>query len=221
LQNIDKQSLSPWQVLVSAQAGQVGPPQSTSVSSPSFMPLVQEAGGIAHIMATQRALTQSAATLQAEPIAQGMQSPPQSTPVSRPFFTPSLQVGMAHLPMPQKFVAQLASVVHWSPKHPGHGPPQSTPVSMPSLRPFPQVSGKHTPDAPQVREVQSALVAHIVPLEQVWRSLHVDCAETHPGWPSAPVAHVMLVDAQFCERSHVPSSPHCWMTGPLQRLLPL
>ncbi len=76
------------------------PPQSTSVSVPSFTPSVQLAATQRWVLPSHRPEVQSAGTPQATPFAQVFPSatqaaPPQSTPVSTPFFAPSVQVGCA------------------------------------------------------------------------------------------------------------------------------
>lgn len=60
------QSTSMRQVLVSAQGGQ-GPPQSTSVSLPDFMPSVQLGGGAAHTWLVQTPELQSLGPRQPAP----------------------------------------------------------------------------------------------------------------------------------------------------------
>jgi hypothetical protein len=84
-------------VLLSAHFGQVGPPQSTSVSLPFLIPSMQVAVAAAQTPELQLLLLQSALTRQALPFAHfEVQLPPQSTSVSSPFFTVSVQVGSAH-----------------------------------------------------------------------------------------------------------------------------
>jgi hypothetical protein len=103
------QSASTSQVLPSAHGGQASPPQSTSVSIPSFTQSAQlgdpgVTGSHVARVAAQRPLVhvplaQSAPSLQALPSAHGGQaSPPQSTSVSVPFLTPSAHVGCAGAP---------------------------------------------------------------------------------------------------------------------------
>jgi hypothetical protein len=86
------QSAGTLQCLPEAQAGQVPPPQSTSVSAPSCAPSLQ-------VVPMQTPLVQ-APVLQSVPTRQcwgGTQAahlpPPQSMSVSAPFCTPSAQVG--------------------------------------------------------------------------------------------------------------------------------
>src|SRR5438067_698902 len=72
------------------------PPQSTSVSLPSFLRLAQNAGSAQRLPAPQKPLWQSVDAAQARPLAQATQVlPPQSTSVSFPSTTPSLQVAAA------------------------------------------------------------------------------------------------------------------------------
>src|SRR5262245_25773573 len=90
LQNMLRQSRGPlMQPCVSAQPGQVPPPQSLSVSLPSLAPSM-------HCVATQTLpalqvpLAQSLPLLQDAPTLQVLpQEPPQSTSVSVPFLRPS------------------------------------------------------------------------------------------------------------------------------------
>jgi len=80
-------------------AGQL-PPQSTSVSSPSFNPFEQALE--AHAPSRQIPLVQSRAAAQEIPFAHLCgQLPPQSTLVSAPFRTPSPQVASRQVPRTQ------------------------------------------------------------------------------------------------------------------------
>jgi hypothetical protein len=90
VQTLLTQSAGTLQVLVSAHL-EHEPPQSTSVSVPSFVPLVQLA--VWHLPLVQLPERQSAATEQPAPTAHlfvVLQEPPQSTSVSEPFLTVSL-----------------------------------------------------------------------------------------------------------------------------------
>jgi len=73
--------------------GRHAPPQSTSVSSPFRVPLVQCVGAV-HCPAVHVALAQSVFPVQVREAPHFVpQEPPQSTSVSVPFFTPSVHVG--------------------------------------------------------------------------------------------------------------------------------
>jgi hypothetical protein len=94
LQLLDRQSELVPQLLPSPHLPQVEPPQSTSVSVPSFVPFEHEAGGCVHTLFEHNAVVQSAAPRQLLPVLHlGQEAPPQSTSVSVPFFTLSVQVG--------------------------------------------------------------------------------------------------------------------------------
>ena len=81
--------------LLPTPQGAHAPPQSISVSVPSFTPLPQVAKR--QIFPVQIALAQSAGTAQTLPTTQDFgQTPPQSTSVSNPFLKPSPHVGVAH-----------------------------------------------------------------------------------------------------------------------------
>jgi hypothetical protein len=101
LQNALKQSASPPHTRFSAHGPQVGPPQSTSVSSPDLLPSVQDGGAAPHTPPSQIPLTQSVRARHGEPTAHGLQLPPQSTPLSLPLRSPSVQLGWAHTPWAQ------------------------------------------------------------------------------------------------------------------------
>jgi hypothetical protein len=91
VQNPVRQSVAAEHIWFTTQSGQEGPPQSTSVSLPFFMPSVQV--GFWQMLPTQTPLWQSEPKLQSPPFGQPVQPPPQSTPVSLPFSMPSEQVG--------------------------------------------------------------------------------------------------------------------------------
>src|SRR5687768_6949044 len=83
------------QSLSFAHAGQVPPPQSTSVSAP-FLSTSMQLGVEQTRDGLQLALTQSPSTAHAWPLMQsGQLGPPQSTPVSVPFLKVSVQIGVA------------------------------------------------------------------------------------------------------------------------------
>ena len=89
------QSPSTTQARPSAQASQMLPPQSTSVSSWLVMPSEQVSAGVVQTLSTQLSLLQSLLIRQARPSAQGPQIlPPQSTSVSSWLVLPSEQVSM-------------------------------------------------------------------------------------------------------------------------------
>jgi hypothetical protein len=87
-----KQSEPTLQALPVAHFGQP-PPQSTSVSVPSFVLFVLQPGAV-HIFEMQLLFWQSAPVLHPWPFGHLFgHVPPQSTPVSGPFFTVSVHVG--------------------------------------------------------------------------------------------------------------------------------
>jgi hypothetical protein len=80
------------QLLPIVQPLQSGPPQSTSVSDPFWMP--SEHVGAWHVPPSQTPLWQSPSPLQSSPATQAEQlEPPQSTSVSSRFWVLSEQVG--------------------------------------------------------------------------------------------------------------------------------
>jgi hypothetical protein len=96
------QSLSTLQLAPPAQPWQLLPPQSTSVSSPFFLPSMQKASvglsvGVcvgateSHTPSVHPMLAQSSPLAHAPPPAQPWQLPPQSTSVSSPLMIPSTQ----------------------------------------------------------------------------------------------------------------------------------
>jgi hypothetical protein len=86
------QSVGCVQALLGAHAGQVGPPQSVSVSLPFFTPSKQLEGW--QTEPVQTLLWQSLGSAQVLLSAQaGQVEPPQSVSVSLPFFTTSVQLG--------------------------------------------------------------------------------------------------------------------------------
>jgi hypothetical protein len=96
------QSLSRAQCLPRPHAGQVPPPQSTSVSRPSRRWSAHWLATQVSVWASQALLTQSLLIWHPLPVAHGAQTgPPQSTSVSCPSLTPSLQV-LLHRPAVQK-----------------------------------------------------------------------------------------------------------------------
>jgi hypothetical protein len=132
------------QPLPSAQALQVGPPQSTSVSLPFWTVSVHDA---THVVPLQIPPRQSAAILQPLLNAHGFPlpsqaTPPQSTSVSRPFFTASLHVGAVHVWAlgSQTLSMQSAATRHFFVSaHGAQLPPQSTSVSFPPFMPSRQL----------------------------------------------------------------------------------
>src|ERR1041385_7170641 len=93
------------------------PPQSTSVSVPSFMLFAAQIGSV-HTLAMQFAFWQSAGPPQPWPAGHfGQVPPPQSTPVSAAFFTLSVHVGFW-----QTFAMQFAA---WQSPFPLHALPWS------------------------------------------------------------------------------------------------
>jgi hypothetical protein len=115
----------------SRQGAHTGPPQSTSLSVPFFVPSPQVAG--VHRPREQKPPEQSAPVLHALPSLQAGQLPPQSLSVSVPFLTASEQVGGAQTRLVHTFEVQSVGTEHPFPS--AHGlhavPPQSTPVSLP------------------------------------------------------------------------------------------
>jgi hypothetical protein len=85
------QSAPVLQILPSAQGPQAAPPQSISVSVPSFTPFVHE--GPSQRWFVHERVSQSPACLQICPPVQGEHDPPQSTSVSSPSCTKSPQPG--------------------------------------------------------------------------------------------------------------------------------
>jgi hypothetical protein len=129
-----------------AHFGQALPPQSTSLSLPSFAPLLHEAIGRAQALLRQIAEAQSAAPVQALAAAHlGQVGPPQSTSVSAPFFAPSVQLlcwSAAQTPPAQWPVVQSPPLTHALPTaHARHAPPQSMSVSSAFFAPSVQVGG--------------------------------------------------------------------------------
>jgi hypothetical protein len=122
--------------------GEQLPPQSTSLSLPSFTPSVQLAA--LQTLAEQSALAQSLIAAHALPTAHfGQDGPPQSTSVSPAFFTPSVQVA-AQVFARHSAPLQSASFEQPSPvAHTGHGPPQSTSVSPSFWMPSAHVPAWH------------------------------------------------------------------------------
>jgi acetyl esterase len=116
---------------------QSGPPQSTSVSAPSFAPSAHAAPR--QTFPWQMPLRQSAPDAHAFWFAHfGHAAPPQSVSDSPSFFTPSLQLGAAHLPFVQTMLEQSFAMMHVFPG--SHlfvhdGPPQSMSVSSPFFTP--------------------------------------------------------------------------------------
>jgi hypothetical protein len=133
-------------IFFTAHFGQSGPPQSMSVSIPSFIPSLH--CGVVQIPAMQPLLSQSTGFVQVFPAGQPMQTPPpQSTSDSPPFFTPSVQVGATHFPMLQKVLWQSLPTLQPRPVPQGlQEPPQSLAVSSPSCLPSLQLDPLH-PDA--------------------------------------------------------------------------
>src|SRR3989338_8916729 len=135
-QLLETQSVSAEQESRLAQAGQVPPPQSTSVSAPFCALSLQVAIGGLHMSDTQLLETQSVFAEQESRLAQaGQVPPPQSTSVSAPFCIPSLQViiGGTHAPdtqllETQSVFAEQESRLAQAGQVP---PPQSTSVSAP------------------------------------------------------------------------------------------
>ena len=131
-----------WQTLVlqspfwrhfaaAAHLGQLGPPQSVSVSVPFSAPSAQV--GFWQTESTHAWLLQSDALEQFFPGVHGAQEPPQSTSDSLPFVTPSLQVAAWHTPPVQSRPTQSVWALHVAPVTQGEHwpPPQSVLVSDP------------------------------------------------------------------------------------------
>src|SRR5262245_51887015 len=88
------QSVGAPQALLSAHLGQVGPPQSTSLSSLSSSPSLHVAR---HVHPEQLPPMQSVPAPHPLPVGHlGQLGPPQSLSVSAPFFTPSVHTGTWH-----------------------------------------------------------------------------------------------------------------------------
>jgi hypothetical protein len=132
------QSVSAWQCRVRPQAAQVPPPQSTSVSLPSFLWSLHWFVTQVSELASQALLEQSVSTPQCSPVAQVAQvPPPQSTSVSTPSCLWSVHVLLAHLPVTKSHALLVQSVLarHHLPVAQARPvpPPQSTSVSAPSF----------------------------------------------------------------------------------------
>jgi hypothetical protein len=135
------QSLATLQLRLSAQAPQLAPPQSTSVSVPFLTRSPQL--DVWHVfgLPEQTPLIQSAAPVQVLAVAHFEQVPPQSASLSLPFFMPSLQVAVAHLPALQTPlwqsapIEQLPASGHWVQFPPPQSISVSVPFSTPSLHP--------------------------------------------------------------------------------------
>src|SRR5690348_13696542 len=134
--------------LVSAHLVVQEPPQSVSVSVPSFVPSKQ---ALTHFMvvALQWPLVQSPSTMQPllSPHFLFMPSqvaPPQSVSVSVPFCTPSVQLGVWQVLPPlgpeHTWLVQSPMSTHFLPSAQAlQAPPQSLSVSVPSCVPSPQL----------------------------------------------------------------------------------
>ena len=154
-------STQSWSILqpnVSAQAGQLGPPQSVDVS-PWFGIMSEQLAG-AHAFETQSTLTQSAPLVHALPVPQGAHdAPPQSWSVSLPSFRPSPQVAATHrlaaqIPLVQSVICPQARPSTQAP----HVPPQSTSVSLPSFTPSVQLGAAQAPSTQACPFVQDVAV---------------------------------------------------------------
>jgi hypothetical protein len=147
-------------VLSLPQGAHTGPPQSTSVSMPSFAELLHAAE--MHRPIEHCTLTQSVGAVQALPAAQaGQVPPPQSTSVSAPFLTVSVQDGARQVPPWQLPEAHCALSVHVLPV--AHGvqvPPQSTSPSSPFLTRSVHDGAAQMPPEVQTRLAQSAARLH-------------------------------------------------------------
>jgi hypothetical protein len=136
VQVVVRQSEPTLQALPVPHLGQP-PPQSTSVSVPSFVPFVLQPGAV-HICEIQLLFWQSAPVVHPWPFGHLFGHVlPQSTPVSVPFLTVSLHVGAWQV-LEMQF-ADVQSVLLAQPWPFGHllGQvlPQSVPVSVPFLIP--------------------------------------------------------------------------------------
>ena len=129
-----------------AQAAAHPPPQSTSVSSPSFTWSVQEAAQTPFVHNPLMQLRPAPSQAAPKPHFAG-QLPPQSTSVSSPSFTPFEQALTAHLPSRHTPLAQSGAAAQATPlvHFCGQLPPQSTAVSDPFRMPSPQVASRQVP----------------------------------------------------------------------------
>src|SRR4051812_31324839 len=121
--------------------GQAPPPQSMSVSAPSWAPSVQLGTPQTPLMQSSGE-TQSLMSLQSLPLVQGAQvPPPQSTSDSSPFWTPSVQVGSVQTVPLHQALSQSSSEPHVFPSAQvsQSKPPQSTSLSEPFFLPSKQV----------------------------------------------------------------------------------
>jgi hypothetical protein len=117
--------------------GQTRPPQSTSLSSPSFTPSLHAAGGALHCPFTQPREAQSAGTWHSWPSTQraAQTGPPQSTSLSVPSTRVSAHAS-AHTPDRHAPPLQSLALLQARPSpQPLQLPPQSTSLSSPSLTP--------------------------------------------------------------------------------------
>ena len=144
----DVQSAVMEHTFPSAHLAVQDPPQSTSVSLPSFTPSKQSPPTHLFVVRLQTPLVQSALAAQVRVLAQVKVSPsqyvpPQSVSVSIPSFIPSWQVVATHLlvpklqtPLVQSLLeTQFSPLAHLKPSPSQVIPPQSTSVSTASLIP--------------------------------------------------------------------------------------
>lgn len=162
------QSVVPEQPLPGRQRLHAGPPQSASVSVPSFCPFAQVAAA-PHVpnpfpcCPAQTPLAQSGAALHPLPTRHTGHEPPQSTPVSSPSLTASVQVAARHTPLTQWLVTQSVALTQPFPfshlAQAPSAPPQST--SLSSMLRTPSVHDAATQRPPvHSRSRQSLAPAH-------------------------------------------------------------
>jgi hypothetical protein len=131
-------------------ASHTAPPQSLSVSLPSFTPSLHETQ-VPGLLPEQRLFAQSALAAQCRASAHGGHTPPpQSLSVSLPFFTRSAHVGgwqsvPEHTPLTQSPATAQCCCGEVSLHVAPHVPPQSTSVSPASLVPSVQWVATHVP----------------------------------------------------------------------------
>ncbi len=152
------QSVGTSQFPGAAQAGQSGPPQSTSVSFPLGAPSWQVGAAQVLVASSQTSETQSSASPQPSSVSHvEPHSPPQSSSVSEPFWVPSVHEGGWQTSIRQTVEVQSVVSRHESPS--SHGPqvspPQSTSDSLPLWMPSRQVAAVHEP-SPQASDRQSS-----------------------------------------------------------------
>jgi hypothetical protein len=201
-----------WHVLF--WASHCGPPQSVSVSLPSFVPSTHET----HVpgpLPKQKLFLQSELLTQCSLsahflLAASQVAPPQSVSVSAPFFTPSLHVAGVHVFAvgSQTPLTQSPATRHLSlSAHAEHEPPQSLSVSSASWTPSVQCVATH---APLPSQTMPPLSEQTVPLETLL--VPQVCAVA---------SHVFTLHAVVCAGQSVGARHATHLPLPSQTLPPL